>query len=232
MTDTTNDTDTTLDESGDAAKLVKALRVERAARKEANELLKAAKTELATATAKLTQQSTLDNANAGKVAEHIAASAKALTAKATAEQQTRIAELEAALGESKKQGETLLGQLASRTIADEVRQAALEGHVRPDAVPDLLTFAAADLKLVDGEVRTPDGATVAEWLDARKGTSPYLWPTARGAGARGSIGDGAPAFSGDNPFKPGAGFNLTRQGEILRSNPVQAEHLQQLAQVP
>jgi hypothetical protein len=32
------------------------------------------------------------------------------------------------------------------------------------------------------------------------------------------------AFAGKNPFAPGPGFNLTKQGEILRSDPEAAKH--------
>lgn len=91
---------------------------------------------------------------------------------------------------------------------------------------NVLTMGALELKLVDGHVRTEDGREVSAWLEDRKGSSPYWWPSARGAGARGA-GEGTKVYAGENPFAPGAGFNLTRQGEILRSDPEMAKVMQQ-----
>lgn len=101
--------------------------------------------------------------------------------------------LEAELGEAKKGSEALLGQLTSRTIGEEVREAARASHVRDEAINDVLTFAAADLKVVDGKLQTADGRDGAAWLDDRKASSPYLWPAARR-----SFGDGGKVYSDSN----------------------------------
>jgi hypothetical protein len=168
------------------------------------------------------------NANAGVIAEHMTNAAKAALAAGTAELQAKLATVEAELAESRKTGETLNGQLTQRAISEATREACRESHVRSEAINDVLTFAANELKLVDGEVRTEDGRDVATWLDDRKATSPYLWPAARGAGARGMSGggDGAPIHDGQNPFKPGPTFSLTKQGEIMQTNPERAKMLQ------
>lgn len=74
-------------------------------------------------------------------------------------------------------------------------------HVRPEAINDVLTFAAADLKMGDdGKVQTQDGRDVAAWLEDRKASSPYLWPASRGAGARGGNHDGGSIFTGQQPL--------------------------------
>lgn len=69
-----------------------------------------------------------------------------------------------------------------------------------------------------------------EWLDARKSTSPYLWPAARGTGARGSFSDGAQFFSGTNPWDPKS-WNLTQQGAILKSDATLAKQLQEQVRI-
>lgn len=212
----------------DASKLLAALKAEREAHKATKTALDSTTAELADTAGKL--KIAID-ATPVNVTEFIAAATKAATAKATAEQQAMIAELQAALETEKRGSADLLGKLQRRTIDEEVRQAATEEHVRPDAIADLLVFAVADLKLSDtGEVVTHDGASVKEWLDGRKSRSPYLWPLSKGAGARGSSHDSMPAYDGnDNPFKAGPGFNLTRAGQILSTDPARAKRLQELA---
>lgn len=219
-----NMTDKTTDEK-DPAKLLTALKAERDARKQAEDKLKTSEAALSAANAKLAEAATLANPNAAGVAKLVTDSAKALAAKETASLQQRVAELESSLAESKKSGEALLGQLASRTISEEVREAARTAHVRPEAINDVLTFAAADLKVVDGKVQTQDGRDVAAWLEDRKASSPYLWPTARGAGARGGNHEGGSVFTGNNPFAPET-FNLTEQSRLVQSQPELAKRLQ------
>ena len=217
-----SDTDT--DGEKDVAKLQAALKAERELNKAMKTALESTKTELADTSGRL--KIAID-ASPVNVTEFIAAATTAATAKATAEQQGKIAELQAALETERKGSADLLGKLESRTIADEVRAAAAESHVRPDAIADLLIFGAADLKAVDGKMQNAGGNDVGSWLDAKKSTSGYLWPVARGANARGST-DNMPRYDGnDNPFKVGPNFNLTRAGQILMSDPERAKRLQQ-----
>lgn len=216
-------------EGSDAGKLSKALANERELTKAAKAALESTKAELADATGKLKIAMDASPAN---VTDFIASAAKASTAQATAKLQEQVAALQADLDTARKGSADLAAKLQRRTIDDAVRQAAAEDHVRPDAVADLLVFAAADgMKLDDaGNVVTQDGASVQEWLDAKKATSSYLWPAAVGARARGSFGEGGSVVTGDNPWDPKS-FNLTRQGEILKTDSALARQLQAQAQV-
>ena len=108
------------------------------------------------------------------------------SAEATAEQQAKIGELESALETEKKGSADLLGKLASRTIRDEVMEAARAAHVSEKALADVVTMASLELKLEGDTVQTADGVSVADWLDQRKTTRGFWWPVARGANARGS----------------------------------------------
>ena len=222
MSDNTND-------EKDVAKLQAALKAERAAHKETADKLKESEASLSAASTKLAESATLANPNAEGLAKLVADSAKALTAKETAAQQAKIAELEAALETERKGSADLLGKLASRTIRDEVMEAARAAFVRQEALADVVTMASLELKLKGDTVQTADGASVAEWIDAAKASRPFWWPLSRGAGARGSS-EYAPRYdANDNPFKSGPGFNLTRAGQILSTDPERAKHLQQLA---
>jgi hypothetical protein len=225
MSDNTND-------EKDAGKLLAALKAERAAHKETTDKLKESDAALSAANVKIAEAATLASPTGEGIQRLVQDSAKALSAKATAELQQRVTTLEAELDSATKSNAALTAKFQRTTIEGVVRQAAAEDHVRQDAVADLLVFAAADLKLNDaGEVVTEDGASIKEWLDVRKSTSPYFWPVSRGAGGRGSIHDTMPAYDGDsNPFRPGPGWSLTRQSQLTRENPELAKRLQ--GQVP
>jgi hypothetical protein len=88
---------------------------------------------------------------------------------------------------------------------------------------DAIAIGSTELKLVDGEVKTADGLSVADWVDARKAVSGYWWPASRGAGGRGNNSD-APIVTADNPFAKET-FSLTKQGQILLQDPARAERL-------
>lgn len=224
----------------DVAKLTEALRKEReahaatkAATKTTHDSLQA---EITAANERTTTlQATLKTAesqSAADVARHISDSVAAGIAAKTASLQSKLSKAESALAESATTIGTLQGTLTSRTISENVREIARAQHVRPDALADIVAFGQSDLVLNDaGEVVTKDGGTIDEWIDARKATSPYLWPVSRGAGARGSNNE--PAFVGLNPFaaKGQPGHNLTEQGRIARDNPAMAEMLMNSAKL-
>lgn len=213
----------------DIQKLKNALGKERESHKAAASALKAAQARVA----ELEQQSSLgENPSAGQVSEYIAASVAARLAAETADLQKKVGTLETQLSEATTARSAAESKLARRTMDDAVRAAATEAHVKPEAMADVLTIAGLELKLTDaGDVLTADGQDVHAWLDARKATSPHWWPASRGAGGRGS-GDG-PSVSADNPFAPGTGFSLTRQGQMMRESPELATRLQaQAAAMP
>jgi len=228
--------------NGDVGKLTKALHAERNEHKATALNLKtereqhtAAKTALETATAKLTQIEALGldalpaNPNAEQLTAHVAALAKVQVASSTAELQKQLADQAEALGTAQNEATTMRQTLDSVRIASAVKDAARALHVKPDAVNDLLTFATLELKCDGDRVVSKDGVDVADWLDAQKSTRGYLWPTARGSGARGS-GDGV--FNTSNPFKAGSQWNMTEQGRLARTNPAMAARLAAEAGVP
>lgn len=94
----------------------------------------------------------------------------------------------------------------------------------PTAINDLISLGNLELMLVDDKVVTADGIDVATWIDNRKASAPYLWPVSRGAGSRGN--DGGLVVEGDNPFKAGPSFNLTKQGQLAMADPARAARLQ------
>ncbi len=217
------------DKSDDIEKLKAALGKEREERKAATAALKTAQARVA----ELEQASALgDNPSAAQVSQFISEAVTARLATETAELQRKLGTLEAQLNDATTAQFAVEAKLTRRTIDDAIRAAAIEAHVKPDAMADVLTIAGLELKLTEnGDVLTPDGLDVHAWLDARKATSSYWWPTAISAGARGS-GDGG-AVETDNPFAPGASWSLTRQGEILRASPERATMLlQQAAAMP
>jgi hypothetical protein len=210
------------DKNDDIEKLKGALAKEREAHRAATTALKAAQSKLA----EIEQATTLgESPSAAKVSEFIAASVAARVATETADLQKKVGTLESQLSEAATARTAVESKLARRTIDDAVRAAAAEQHVKPEALADVLTIAGLEMKLNDsGDVLTPDGQDVHAWLDSRKATSPHWWAAGRGAGARGS-GDGS-AVSTGNPFAPGSGFSLTKQGQLMRESPAVASRLQ------
>jgi hypothetical protein len=208
-----------IDQSEDVLKLQKALLNERNDHKATTAMLKAAQT-------RITKSAALGPAPSPVVvSQYIADGVRAGVAHATAELQQKIGTLETQLSAANAATADINGKLVTRTIAEEVRQAARESHVLPSAVNDLLSLGNLELKFVDGKVQTDDGRDVATWLDQSKATRPYMWPTARGSGARGS-GDGGLVVEGDNPFKAGPSFNLTKQRQLAMADPARAARLQ------
>lgn len=115
-----------------------------------------------------------------------------------------------------------------RTIDDNVRSAATKAKVQEGAVVDALIRARNVFQVQDGRVVTPDGQTPEEWLEERKKDAGHWWPAARGAGA----GGGNENFNvgGDNPWSR-EGWNMTKQGDLVKQNPAKAEQLAQAAGV-
>jgi hypothetical protein len=81
-----------------------------------------------------------------------------------------------------------------------------------------------------------DGVTplsLAEWLDTQVSDAPHLFASSAGGGGGGATspygsGSGG-AGHGDNPWKSES-FNLTKQGQIMKTNPALAASLKSAAQ--
>jgi hypothetical protein len=209
----------------DASRLKKALTAER-------EVSKAARAELNDVKVKLKQAEALGaHPDGAKVTAHISAAIAAGVAAKSAESMQRIAALEAQLSEANSTAEKLKGTLTQRTISETVREACRANHVRNEAVNDLLSFSANELHLADdGTILTHDGQDLDAWIDQCKASRPWAWPVSKGSGARGNEALTGLIDTGANPFVKGSpDYNLTRQGEILQSNPARAEMLQKSA---
>jgi hypothetical protein len=194
------------------------------------ELHKAAKEALKIATARIAQHEALgDSPHADTVKGFIDGAVTAGVAAKSVELTQRVATLEAELAAARTAAETAAGNLAARTVADEVKEAARASHVLPTAIPDLLTLGRLELKLVDGQVVTEDGRTAEQWLDDSKSTRGHMWPLSRGAGSHGNSALTGLIETGPNPWAKGEGWSLTKQGEILTSQPERAAQLQRTA---
>jgi len=122
--------------------------------------------------------------------------------------------------------DALLGEKRTRLIHDHVRKALVNKKVIPEAHEDALMLADRMF-----EIRDDDGAIVTKsdvgvtpgvdaglWLDEFGEKRPHWFPGSTGGGAGGSGRGGAggvPSGTG-NPFSRD-GWNLTKQGEILRT---------------
>ena len=208
----------------DIEKLSKALKAEREGRKADAVALKEAQARIAEMEALGT------NPNAEQISAHVQALVAAGVTTGTAELQAKLAELQTGLTTAQAEAQTAKQTLDSVRIASAVKETAQANFVKKECVPDLLTFAALELACdADGNVVSKDGVAVGDWLDAMKATRGYLWPPAvgsggpNGRGARGSsVGDMGPTIS--NPFKADS-WNMTRQGDIAKTNPGLAERL-------
>lgn len=226
---------------GNTEKLEKAIVKERAEHKQTRDRLKSENEKLAAklseAERKIAEAAIVENPTAERLSAFIDETARAQLAAATNQQLGRIAALEAELTESRKQTEDARATLATRTVESALRDAIRQQHVLESAANDVLTLGKLELKPTDDDaVETADGLTAAEWLDARKGTSPYWWPTSRGSGARGSVHPSEIGMAGilhtdnDNPFdRKSSSFNLTAASRMMREEPQRAAKLQKAA---
>lgn len=127
------------------------------------------------------------------------------------------------LGEAEKKVGEFETTNKQRTMDDALRGVATEAKMEPTAVGDFLNLARADLVLGDdGKVTTKDGLDLKTYVSDQQKARPFLWASAKGAGANGS-GSGD---AGKNPFKKGTpDFNLTAQSHLVQTNRPEAERL-------
>lgn len=115
-----------------------------------------------------------------------------------------------------------------RTIHDVARTAAIKLGVIPEALDDILLYADSVLDLTeDNRVITRDqvgvtpGVDPEVWLTEMQQKKRYWWPNSQSGG---STGSGSGGISGDNPWTA-AGWNITKQTEILTADPKRAEQM-------
>lgn len=107
-----------------------------------------------------------------------------------------------------------------RKIADAVRQARIGAKADEGAEEDILLNAERMFEIDDaGKVVTKDGVGVTPgitpdlWFQEMAPKRKHWWPLSEGGGGRGSRTPGA---DGENPWSHD-GWNMTKQGQILRS---------------
>ncbi len=120
----------------------------------------------------------------------------------------------------------------SRMISGSVSKAAREMKVLDTAVEDVELYGERLFEVQeDGSVVTKDGVgvtpglTAKQWLEDMQGKRPHWFGTTAGGGAGGGKGGGG---TGPNPFSA-EGWNVTEQGNLLRSDRAKAERLAKAA---
>lgn len=122
----------------------------------------------------------------------------------------------------------------NRSITDAVRKAAGESKIVTSAMEDVLMLSERVFEVAeDGGVLTRDNVGVTPgidpvvWLSEMQDKRSHWWPTSQGGGAGGGNGSGGGSMA-DNPFSF-KGWNMTKQGEEVRTNPERAARLAQSA---
>lgn len=119
----------------------------------------------------------------------------------------------------------------SRSIKDALRDAGTEAKMQPGAMDDLLMYEGQFEFDAAGALVTKEGGILAAGLEASvfvtemKDKRPHWWAPSEGGGAGGNLG-GAPG--GENPFSH-KHWNMTKQGELHRSDLAKAEQMAKAA---
>lgn len=143
---------------------------------------------------------------------------------------------------AKTAGEKAKADATNTTISNALHTAAVKAGVRPTAVQGLVQLIAASFEQSsDGQVVTKlEGQTVPgvtpntapePFMAAiqRSADFSHFWPDSKGGGAHGGgAGGGGGGAGADNPFSL-AGWNLTLQGNLVRSDRAEAERLAKAA---
>lgn len=149
-----------------------------------------------------------------------------------AEADKRIAELE---GKVKEHESRLAEVVIDKALIEEGTKLGL----RPEAADFLTTIGRKSIKLENGVpvIYKSDGKPeygtdgeplkIADFVGRVAKANAFAFQPSSGAGSQGGAGSGGSGGGGasDNPFKAGAGFNRTRQGEIFRQDPALARRL-------
>lgn len=161
----------------------------------------------------------------------------------------RLHDLERNVASLKEQNDTLVKErdqavTSSRdtTIRNSLTEAAASAGVEPAGVPNLVSLVQSNFEIAQ------DGSVVTK-LNGGKGVSPnqkpadyfanlardkafrMFWPASVGAGADGEGPSGRGSDTGKNNPWTKAGWNLTEQGKLFKSNRAEAERLMTAAGV-
>jgi hypothetical protein len=118
---------------------------------------------------------------------------------------------------------TLKGTLTTSAIERSIRDAAMGSKMVSTAIEDAVLQANRVFEVTEsGDVVTKDGVGVTpgikavDWLKDMQEKRPHWWPQSQGGGA-GLGGRGGIPNRADNPWSK-EGWNLTKQGQLVRSD--------------
>lgn len=133
----------------------------------------------------------------------------------------------------KEQVQTFTTKEKGRTIADQIRTEAQKAKMLDGAIEDAVFLASSVMELQDDGVAVVKAATgFTEGLSAKdfvaqlQEKKPHWWGPTQGGGAGGNRGGGPSASN--NPFSH-EHWNLTKQGELIKSDRSRAETLAKAA---
>lgn len=223
---------------GDIAKVRKSLETEREAHKKTKDRLRAfvelSDEELEEVQTKLDKYEELEAAAGDKLDEekiNELAEKRANALKAPLERELKKAQIER--DEALQENDGLKGEKRQRTIHDAARKVATEAKVIPEALDDVLMHAERVFEITEeGDVVVKDGVGFTPgvgpdvWMTDIKDKRPFWFPQSQGGGGKGSGTGGG--IGGNNPWSPN-NWNLTQQGQIVRSDPKKADQLAKAA---
>ena len=144
---------------------------------------------------------------------------------ATAEREKK--KLETDLQNANKTIEDFQKRERTGKITEAVRAAATKAQLVPSAIEDAIILSERVLEIDETgniSVKANSGFTEGVGVDVLftelKEKRPHWWPASSGGGSRGGSG----GSGGDNPWTA-ANWNLTKQGEILRTDRARAEQM-------
>lgn len=118
---------------------------------------------------------------------------------------------------------TLRTSITTGEIERNIREAAAEAKVQPTAIFDAVRYGREVFeKTDDGRIITKDvsgvvpGLTPKEWFKDMADKAPHWWPASVGGGSQGGGGGGRGTYGGANNPWSKEGWNLTKQGAIVR----------------
>ncbi len=142
---------------------------------------------------------------------------------------------------AKAVGETAKKTANETTIKNALTGAAVKAGVRPTAIDGLVQLTLPSFELSsDGKVVTKLEGQTVQGVTPNTAPEPFMvaiqrsadfshfWPASKGAGADGGGGGGGGGANADNPWHKD-GWNLTKQGAIVRSDRPEAERLAKAA---
>lgn len=118
----------------------------------------------------------------------------------------------------------LENSIKQERIRNTIRDAAIAAKVLPTAIDDAVLVGERMFDFTDdGRLITKNDAGVTPGLDPKEWAKdmmekrPHWWPASVGGGSRGA--GGSPSTGKDNPWSA-EGWNVTRQGQVLREQGV------------